>query len=195
MASGRYHHGDLRAASVRAALSLIESDGAAAVSVRRVAREIGVSHTAVGKELGGLEGLLVAAAAAIYDGVAEAQLVDPAVVPDARERFRAVGRGYVRYLLDHPRWLGFLGHPVVQGSTDAGLAGARERAVAELMWAVEAAMDAEAIRRDHPETVATFVWSTCFGFAGLVAGGALPWESENDPVEALLDQLYLGLQP
>ncbi|NUV50475.1 TetR family transcriptional regulator, partial [Streptomyces sp. CAI-78] len=41
-----YHHGDLRAACLRAARELLEEDGGAGLSLRAVARRAGVSATA-----------------------------------------------------------------------------------------------------------------------------------------------------
>ena len=42
----QYHHGDLRQALIQGALVLIEQEGIAALSLREVARRIGVSHAA-----------------------------------------------------------------------------------------------------------------------------------------------------
>ena len=45
-AAQRYHHGDLKRALLAAGLALLENDGAAAVGLRAVAREVGVSPAA-----------------------------------------------------------------------------------------------------------------------------------------------------
>lgn len=195
MASDRYHHGDVRSASTRAALSLLVREGASAITVRRVAREIGVSHTAVGKELGGLEGLLVACAADIYTSLARALRAAPEGQDDALMRFRAVGQAYLRFATDHPAWLGFVAHPTVQSSPDPSLENARVAAFQMLVDEVELAMERAAIRRDEPVRVALYVWSTCQGFASLVAAGNLRWTNADDPGAVLLDQMYLGLRP
>ena len=44
--SSRYHHGDLKNSLVQAALTILERDGADALSMRAIAGEVGVSHTA-----------------------------------------------------------------------------------------------------------------------------------------------------
>ena len=41
-----YHHGDLRAALIQAALAMLEQDGAAGLSLRAVAKAVGVSEAA-----------------------------------------------------------------------------------------------------------------------------------------------------
>ena len=42
----RYHHGDLRDALIRAGLEILENEDAHALSLRKVARQAGVSHAA-----------------------------------------------------------------------------------------------------------------------------------------------------
>ena len=43
---GKYHHGDLRRALISAAIDILESEGVTALTLRRVARETGVSQAA-----------------------------------------------------------------------------------------------------------------------------------------------------
>jgi AcrR family transcriptional regulator len=44
--TGKYHHGDLKNSLIDAALQILERDGADALSMRAIAAEVGVSHTA-----------------------------------------------------------------------------------------------------------------------------------------------------
>ena len=57
-----YHHGNLREAMVQSALALLEADGPGELSLRRAARDIGVSQTAPLYHFGNKLGLLVAVA-------------------------------------------------------------------------------------------------------------------------------------
>ena len=43
---GRYHHGNLPIALVKAALELVEESGSEALTLREVARRVGVTHAA-----------------------------------------------------------------------------------------------------------------------------------------------------
>ena len=47
-----YHHGDLRAALLHAAVEAIDDSGLAAISLRAVARRAGVTHTAAAYHFG-----------------------------------------------------------------------------------------------------------------------------------------------
>ena len=62
----RYHHGDLRAACLRAAMELLEQDGAAGLSVRAVARHAGVSPGAPYRHYADRDALVSAVAAEGY---------------------------------------------------------------------------------------------------------------------------------
>src|SRR3981189_1120718 len=62
-AKATYHHGDLRAALLRAATELLEEGGATALSLRAVARRAGVSPAAPYRHSADREALVSAAAA------------------------------------------------------------------------------------------------------------------------------------
>ena len=67
-----YHHGDLRAACLRAAMELLEDDGAAGLSVRAVARRAGVSPGAPYRHYADRDALVSAVAAEGLDVIGSA---------------------------------------------------------------------------------------------------------------------------
>ena len=74
---GRYHHGDLRAAVLAAAADVIARDGVDQLSLRSLAVELGVSHTAPRHHFGSREGVLTALACEGYKLLAEALEMRP----------------------------------------------------------------------------------------------------------------------
>src|SRR4051812_7396881 len=62
LSTSSYHHGDLRRAVLDGALAAIAADGAAALSLREVARGAGVSHAAPAHHFGDKKGVLTAIA-------------------------------------------------------------------------------------------------------------------------------------
>lgn len=99
--NGTYHHGDLRAACLRAARELLEEDGGAALSLRAVARRAGVSATAPYRHFADREALVSAVAAEGYRELAEHLSADrPA--PSTPDDLAAVAVVYVRFALEHP---------------------------------------------------------------------------------------------
>src|SRR5258708_21081937 len=66
-----YHHGDLRAALVRAAIELLEESGETELSLRAVARRAGVSPAAPYRHYADREALASAVAAVGYPELAQ----------------------------------------------------------------------------------------------------------------------------
>ena len=64
---GRYHHGELRRALIDAALAVIERDGVSALSLRDLARRLGVSHAAPAHHFADKAALLVEIAREGYE--------------------------------------------------------------------------------------------------------------------------------
>ncbi|MGY4098005.1 TetR/AcrR family transcriptional regulator [Nocardia sp. R16R-3T] len=102
---GPYHHGDLRNALVRAAAELAETGGPEAVTVRAVARHVGVTPTAAYRHFTNHEELLNAAQEqaqhTLFGAMAET-MASLAPQADAITRLGAVGRGYISFALREP---------------------------------------------------------------------------------------------
>ncbi|CAM5670870.1 TetR/AcrR family transcriptional regulator [Streptomyces tanashiensis] len=99
-ASG-YHHGDLRAACLRAARELLEEDGSAALSLRAVARKAGVSATAPYRHYADRDALVSAVAAEGYRELAQ-HLAGAHPAPSTPDDLAAVAVVYVQFALEHP---------------------------------------------------------------------------------------------
>ncbi len=99
--SKTYHHGDLRAALVEAGLKALEASAADDLSLRQIARDVGVSATAVYRHFPDKAALLSALAQA---GIAQmaAWQVEAAAAATPDNAFAATGRAYVRWALAHP---------------------------------------------------------------------------------------------
>ena len=91
-----YHHGDLRAAMVAAALELIAEKGVAGLSVAEAARRAGVSSAAPYRHFAGRSALLSAVEEIRASGIGDG---DPVV--QAVETLAALAAVYVRYALAH----------------------------------------------------------------------------------------------
>ncbi|MFF0476335.1 TetR/AcrR family transcriptional regulator [Streptomyces sp. NPDC004284] len=99
--AGTYHHGDLRAACLRAARELLEEDGSAGLSLRAVARRAGVSATAPYRHYADRDALVSAVAAEGYRELAQ-HLTAASPAPSTPEDLASVAVAYVRFALDHP---------------------------------------------------------------------------------------------
>src|ERR1700733_13600324 len=100
----RYHHGDLRAAMIRATEQLVTELGPEAVSVREVARRAGVSPGAPFHHFATRRALMTAVAEEAPHQLR--QRVETAVddIPATKpaRRMRAIARAYLRWVTDNP---------------------------------------------------------------------------------------------
>lgn len=96
-----YHHGDLPAALVRAAIELLEENGAAELSLRATARRAGVSTAAPYRHFADRDALLSAVAAVGYRDLA-ADLVAANAAPTTAEDFAAIAIAYIQFALNRP---------------------------------------------------------------------------------------------
>ena len=98
----RYHHGDLRAALVAEGLKLVESAGAEAISLREVARAVGVSATSVYRHFPDKRALMTALAQEGVRRLGEAQQAAALGAGGGTDAFSAIGCAYVRFALANP---------------------------------------------------------------------------------------------
>lgn len=101
----RYHHGDLRAALVRASVDLIARDGLESLSLREAAREAGVSSAAPYHHFATKADLLAAIAADGFVALEAAMRDAIAALEDPEApspRLQALGRAYVGFARSHP---------------------------------------------------------------------------------------------
>lgn len=93
-----YHHGNLRAALLKAAFQLIGKIGPEAFTLREVARRAGVSHNAPYRHFKGKEDLLAALATDSFRQLNEAVIRGIAGAVEAPvERLRAAARAYLHF--------------------------------------------------------------------------------------------------
>ncbi|MFG2266546.1 TetR/AcrR family transcriptional regulator [Streptomyces sp. NPDC048720] len=165
-AGGTYHHGDLRAACLRAARELLEEDGSAGLSLRAVARRAGVSATAPYRHYADRDALVSAVAAQGYRELAE-HLAAAHPSPTTPDELAAVAVAYVRFALERPALFRVMfAEPCDPHSEERVAATA---AISEYVRGV--------VRGAFPgadaETLSTTVWALVHGLAFLHLDGKL----------------------
>ena len=173
---GRYHHGELRRALLDAALTVIEREGVSALSLRDLARRLGVSHAAPAHHFPDKTALLVEIAREGYERFAAALDAAFRQAPDDDARLAAVGRAYVAFALAHPATFRVMfGREVAElHAPPAALAEASGNAYAVLLRGVEAAFTGTPPHPRPPaDHVAFAAWASVHGAAMLWLDGPL----------------------
>jgi len=162
-----YHHGDLRRAVLDRAVQVIAADGAEALSLRALAADLGVSHTAPRHHFVSRQGLLTAVAA---EGFRELwSRLDR--IREAGGSFGDVGVGYVEFALDRPAHFSVMFTPAALDLDDPELDQAMDAAFALLRQGVDELPD-PAVREDAAAAVIAS-WSLVHGLATLALTGNL----------------------
>jgi len=172
MADTPYHHGDLPSALVRAAIELLEENGAADLSLRAAARRAGVSTGAPYRHFPDRNALLSAVAAVGYTELAR-DLAAVNTAPSTPEELAAVAVAYVQFALRRP---GLFRVMFAEGcDTTSPDRVAAVAAIHDYLGSIvkHAMPDAD------PEPMAIAVWSLVHGLAFLHTDGKLDASSDK----------------
>ncbi|WP_380787761.1 TetR/AcrR family transcriptional regulator [Sphingomonas sp. R86521] len=165
----RYHHGDLRAALIEVGLRLLAERDVEGVSLREMAREVGVSATSVYRHFPDKAALMRALAHEGLDRLVAAQR-DAASGKEAAAAFAATGRAYVRFALANPAIFRLI------FTSSAQLQATGEIEALRMLRANAAAASPTDPGSDQAETDALRSWSLVHGLAMLMLDGQLPAE-------------------
>lgn len=168
MSSLPYHHGDLREALLGAALAIVETDGAAALSLRGAARAAGVSPMAPYHHFQDREALVAAVAQAGFERFYADKLAALAASEiDPVEMAVAGARAYVAFVLAHPELYRLMKSPeLADRSRHPGLAAAAA-APSQRLADLIGALVAEGRIKAPTDVVGKAVWALVHGLGML----------------------------
>lgn len=163
------------------ACGLYLAHGLDGFSMRKLAKEVGVTAPAIYRHYDGREAVLA-------DVLREAHrtfsryLYAALGAPTPLERFMAAGEQYLRFVSEHPRWYGMmhtapehLGMEQVPDDIEALQQATRQ------FWLdrVRECMDTGILKRTDPEEASVTMWAHAHGMVQLYQQGCLPVEGEE----------------
>ena len=161
----RYHHGDLRAALVKAAAAEIERGGYENLSLRELAESLGVSRAAPYRHFADRRALLAAVAADGFENLTAIYRKTSGRIPQAR--LAAAGRGYLAFASERPQMFRLMFVSDLLGKSTVPPDPALIKAASESYVAFEGLV---AATLDNPDegaikAAAVAIMSTSYGFA------------------------------
>jgi AcrR family transcriptional regulator len=191
MAQRPYHHGNLRTALLEQAEKTVRERGAQALSLRELAREIGVSHGAPRRHFADRQALLDALAEAGFERLgAELRAAVDGAGAEFTARLRAIAAAYVRFAIDDAALLElmFAG----KHREETGLEAAADRAFSVMLELILQGQAEGALEAGDPQRVGLVLFSTVQGIATLVGGGMLRAEQLDGVLEDAIDLFLRG---
>jgi len=188
----RYHHGDLRKALIDGALQLISESNVEALSLRALARHVGVSYAAPYHHFKDKTQLLSEVAIEGFERL-EKEMKAHSRSAEPRESLQAQGRAYLLFAIQHAshyrvmfnvEFSGRSAYPNVQAAADA--------CFDVLMRDTQAVLGAEVASREVRQ-IAIVIWSTVHGAATLWNDGPMRAHVERTSVDVFAEMITAPL--
>lgn len=169
-AAGAYHHGDLRAAVIAAGLKRLEEGDGAELGLRALARDVGVSATALYRHFPDKEALLDALADEGLRRLGALQAQAWLKAGGAVAGFKATGIAYVRFAHDEPALFRLSFTRQMPDRKEGGDGG-------EVAYNLLRAGVGEALPGvEDPDTAALHAWALVHGLAMLILDRRIEWD-------------------
>lgn len=190
-----YHHGNLRSALLERAERTVRERGVHALSLRELARDVGVSHGAPRRHFPDREALLDAVAESGFERLArELEAAVGAAGPGADTRLHALARAYVGFATRDAALLELMFATKHRDGAERVLAEADRSLAIALAVVAGAQLSGELVAGDA-EQITQFVFATVHGLATMANGGMLGDDDIGGVVTDAIEQLLSGLRP
>jgi AcrR family transcriptional regulator len=164
-----YHHGDLKAALLSAARSIVEEQGADAFTLREAARRAGVSHGAPAHHFGDKTGLLTKLAAQVMsERVERVEAAKFAAGTNPMDQLKACGMAHIEFLISHPHLEGLCWRDNLINRSDPALQAALQRMTAGLIETMSAVTGIALVPDKEANASTLLAISVVHGFAQMV---------------------------
>ncbi|KZZ44392.1 MAG: TetR/AcrR family transcriptional regulator [Saccharospirillaceae bacterium] len=195
-ATCQYHHGNLRVALLQAAVELIRETSVEALSLRALARKVGVSQTAPYRHFKDKNHLLVEIA---KDTFAEMVMVTTKKLDREQTPPQNVcncGLAYLQFAIENPeRYKLVFGPSIKNRENYPDLMDAGMRSFAVLMTLVEEGIASGDFLDHCPKLLANACWTAMHGFASLAIDGFYQrQELQVDFVTLMEGQVQLSMR-
>jgi AcrR family transcriptional regulator len=167
-----YHHGNLREALIEAGLKSLAEQGPGNLSLRALAKTLGVSANAVYRHFADKDDWLNAMAAEGFSRFAQAQRDAVAEQSDAGARLMAAGRAYMAFAMHKPALFRLMFDRVTQCETHPELIAASLDALSVLLDCA-AAVAQSSPHDEKTKVLAAAAWGMVHGLSELAMGKQL----------------------
>ena len=178
-----YHHGDLHQKIIDEALSWIEQENIVSLSLRGIARRLGVSHNAPYRHFPDKESLLVAIAKIGFIQLNQALDQASKRYEDARQNLETIGVAYVRYALENQAYYRVMFSDLQLCEKHPDLDWISQQAFTVLLDAIKVGQEAQTFIAEDSLQLAHVCWSLTHGVSMLAIDRQLTISDSDDIIE------------
>ena len=190
-----YHHGNLREALLEQAERALADGGTGALSLRELARDVGVSHGAPRRHFADKQALLDALAESGFEQLGAAlRKAIAGAGPEFETRLTAMARAYVRFATKHSALLELMFAGKHRPGADR-LHEASAQAFAPALELIAEGQAAGAVVPGDLDRVGIVAFASLHGIAALSNSGMLGDLPLDQVVADAVERLALGLRP
>ena len=184
----KYHHGDVRETATRAALEMIEQDGVDALTMRALAKAVGVDHRALYRHYPDRDAVLAEVAAEGYCQLLNDQ---SARCAGSDAPLQTAFEAYVHFALDHPHLHALMLTRSRQAMDAYAVLGAAVKAELDqlMIWSRQALGAGPGERETDARDLAFAALAAAYGLVTLASTASLMSRSPEDLRAFVTDQV------
>jgi AcrR family transcriptional regulator len=187
-----YHHGNLRSALLDAAVRTVRDRGVQELSLRELARDVGVSHGAPRRHFPDRQALLDALAETGFDRLRdELRTAVDGAGDNFETRLRVTAAAYIRFATADPALLELM-FAVKHREQAGALQDAAERAFSVMLEVILQGQSEGMLEPGDPERVGLVLFATIQGIAALLTGGMVSPEQLDELLDDSIAHFLRG---
>ncbi|MBI5840394.1 MAG: TetR/AcrR family transcriptional regulator [Chloroflexi bacterium] len=175
MPAKKYHHGDLKNALIKAGVGILSKDGVGGLSLRKVAKKAGVSHSAPYAHFADKQALIAAISTEGFKHLYTE--LDAAVSPyssDPRQQLIEGAWAYAQFATNNTDTFNIMFSGVLEKEKDyPAFVEISRKTFERVVEIIKACQDAGVLRPSPPELMAVSVWGQVHGIISLALEGQI----------------------
>ena len=189
-----YHHGNLRQALIDAAVEQIKTHGVEKLSLRGLARDVGVSQTAPYRHFEDKNHLLAEIATQAFEDLYEATFEQIKSDDSPLTNIGRIGFRYLTFARANPERYKLMFGPTIQNRTEyETMIAAGQRGFDVLVKEVERGIERDEFLEQNSFVLANVLWTQVHGLSSLVIDGFYENKELPMPFEQFIAvQMFLG---
>ena len=175
MSAKNYHHGDLKNALINAGVEILARDGVGGLSLRKVAKQAGVSHAAPYAHFADKQALIAAISTEGFKQLYfQIEAVKQTYQTNPETLIIEVAWAYVQFAQNEPDRFKLMFSTVLEKEKDyPDFVEISQKNFHQLVEIVEICQQAEVLKKGESDLLALSLWGTVHGFVSLLLEGQI----------------------